>query len=149
MHNTLVMSEPTITVFIKQISGKTTTLDVNVNIPIVELAKRVYEQRAEQHASMSILQYARAVIYIHGGRNLDWSGNLSDYPIQNLSTINEVAKSWTMGYNVDRENMTAMCPITLKNAKDPQILNCGHVFERQALTNYRNTGNNHCPICNK
>lgn len=80
-------------IFLKQIFGGTITIDILENSSMLDLARQGYEKRQSQHKNMTFLQYACAVKYIHAGRDLDWSKNLTNYNICDFSTINEIGKS--------------------------------------------------------
>ena len=139
----------TIQIFIKQISGKTIRLEVEPEILIADLALRAYEQRSDQYSNLTIENFARAVNFLYGGKRLSWALNLSDYNVKSFSTIHEVLKSWTMGFNVDIKTLTATCPISLEEIEDPMILGCNHVFERAELLKMLDMGRNSCPLCQR
>lgn len=133
--------------FVKHLTGNPTVLEVDPKESIVSVVRSLYEKRDARFKKVSLLEYPCAVSYLHGGRKLELSKTLSDYNIHPCSTINEIGKSWTMAYNVDKESMTIKCPITSKRTTNVQFINCGHVFDRDALQLWLNIHNRY-PVCN-
>ena len=136
-----------IRIFIKQFSGKTVSLNTNPNISTLQcftiLAYKLHESK---HDKVSLSAYSKAVIYIHGGKTLDLFSSLAENGITHDSTFSEILKSWTMGYNVDMETLSVKCPITLETVKEPEMLNCGHVFEQEEIRIWKRE-NRFCPVC--
>src|SRR5437870_3482458 len=101
-------------IFIKQISGKTISLEVEQDANIVDVAMMAYENRSESQMAATLDNYARSVNLMHSWRTLDYGKKLSDYGIVNESTLSEIGKSFTMSPGFDWSSLSIEDPISLE-----------------------------------
>jgi len=139
-----------ITIFVKQICGKTISVTLDSNNTIANLYSIIYSKRDEQQKLATFENYLRCISYMSGRNKIIYK---SDESIQlyNLSTIIEVLKPWTAGFgiNFNFDTLLGECPITLQPIITPLFLNsgCGHCFEQQALIKWLRENNLSCPVC--
>jgi len=129
-----------ITIFVKQICGKTIKLLINKNTNINELYPLTYEKRDEQQKLVTYDNYLRSIKL-----------TTRCTKIFNSTIITEILKPWTCSFGIDFNinTLSGICPISLEEIEIPFMLNpgCSHCFDSKCISKYIETGNKNCPIC--
>lgn len=143
-------------IFIKQFSGRSITLDVDPNEDIVNIAISAYEKRDKAYKNVTIDNYARYIYLVFACRKLEYTKKLSDYGIEEFSTLIEMPRSITMGPSFNWKTLSLIDVVTQEECEDPYSLfpGCGHALGKSSLKTWIETKINaheipNCPCCRK
>lgn len=136
-------------IFLKQRSGKSVVLDVEADATVAELTRLAYEKRG---GPATFENYLRSISLVRGFHTLQMSRKLSDYGIVPESTINEVAKAFTMSPAFNWDTLSIEDAVTLEEATEPYMLNpgCGHTLDKTTLQQIFEKNTDavaRCPLC--
>jgi hypothetical protein len=135
--------------FLKTICGNTIALDVELDTEIVDTFVQAFEKRHDKLKNATIENYAKAVQWLSGARQLNFGKTWRDYNMVEHATINEVLKAWTMSPGFSFETLSMECPISLQDMASPYLLNpgCCHAFDQVELKALLKSGHKICPLC--
>lgn len=135
-----------LTVFIKQVCGRSIVLSIDANAPIDELLKQAHEKRNEAQAPATFENYTRCIQFMFDGKKLH--KGLAEHGIQQHSTIMEVARSYSMSPGFSWSTLS-FDSVICDDSAQPYILNpgCCHSVDINILRKWVRTSPPTCPIC--
>ena len=136
-----------ITIFVKQYTGKTITINMQKNSLIYDVYLELYDKI--ENKEILFLDYFTSISLLFRGINLNIQQTLKSYNISNNNTINEILKGWTIGGSFNFKTLSATDELTNKKINIPYILNpgCCHLFDKNNISNLIKLDLKICPIC--
>lgn len=146
-------SEQLMTIFVRQFTGKSITLQISLDCSMVDFANSSFQ--AHQNVSFSKHDYWKSIGWMFAGKSLtNFECRLKDYGVGENSTINEIPKGFTMSPNFNWDKLCVEDSLSLDDASNIIFLNpgCLHSFDKRELRKWADSCKNRrrsvsCPLC--